>query len=171
MVQFDVREHKEKIILILALIIALFFSKKIWVTHQEKLAKVEKEIGVQKQKISLAAEIKEITKETVGYEKITWKTRESVVIMGRVNELAQKHNIVIYTFDPGAVQRQGEINILAMNLNFSAEYDDLLRFLTELENLPTLTKIKILNLSPQGKQSEERAPTRIYMSILAFIVT
>lgn len=167
---FDPREHKELIVIIVAVVITLFFSKKIWDFHMKRVFEIKREIDIQKQSTGLAKEIGVLVKQVEQYKKLGWDTKESVEIMGSINDLAAKHGITIYSFEPAPQSDQGHFFTLSMTLNISAEYADLIRFLSTLETQPALTKVKILTLTPQGKQEIGKTQTRVSLAIDAYII-
>ena len=166
----DLREHKETILIVAAIAIALFFSKKIWDTNKTKIAGIKQQIQVKKESASLANDIRQVSKDAEKYKKLAWNTKESVVIMGQINELATKYNIDIFSFDPGTVQNKNTHFELTLSLNLGAQYQDFINFLVALESLPTLTKIKNVNISPSGKQTNESARISAFLVLEAYII-
>ena len=166
----DIREHKELIVIIIAVAITLFFSKNIWESHKKRVFDIKRQVDIQKQTIGLAKDIGVLAKQVKQYNKLSWNTKESVEVMGSVNELAAKHGITIYAFDPGSLSDQGHFFTLPMTLNISAEYVDLVRFLSALETQSALTRVRMLSLTPQGKQEIDKAQARASLAIDAYII-
>lgn len=166
----DIREHKGLIVFIIAVVITLFFSKKIWESHTRSVFAIKRQVDIYKQAVNFAKDIGVLTKQVEQYKKLSWDTRESVEVMGSINELAAKHGITIYSFDPGPLSDQGHFLTLSMTLNISAEYADLIRFLSALETQSALTKVKMLSLAPQGKQEISKSQTRASLAIDAYIL-
>ena len=92
--------------------------------------------------------------------------------MGKINDLANKYEVEISTFDPAGRKDTPNYLIFSMNLNIDADYFNLIRFLSAIEKLEHLTKIATLSISPvPDRGSEDTGPfARAYVSLDAYIL-
>lgn len=171
--RFNLKQQKELILVIIVLAITLFFGKKIWVKQKENIASLRGKIEAFKEKIVLSNEIDKLSSECDKFKSMAWQTKEGVSIMGRINELANKYDIEIFSFDPGGLKSENNYSTLSMTLNIKADYFNLLRFLSAIEKLETLTKIISLRITPEGgTNSEDEAGPKVQgnLVIRAFIL-
>ena len=170
MQNINLKEHKEIIVIVAAVAIAIFFSRKILDENKIKISKLERTAKEFIESVDTAEQIKALSKRIDKYKDISWQSKESVEIMGRINKIASKYGITIHTFDPAGLNNKGNYFIFTMNLNISSDYTDLVRFLSALEELKELTKIKKVDISPQGEHSEENVSTRAYLILETYIL-
>lgn len=171
--RINLKQKKELIFILLIFVITLFLGKKIWVKQKVSLIVAKDRIENYKEKIALIDEIDKLSREFEKYKNVTWKTKESVSIMGAINELANKYNIDIFSFDPGGLKEEGGYSTLSMALNIRADYFDLLRFLSTIEKLETLTKIISLRIIPErgsGSADGTGPMVQANLAIRAFIL-
>ena len=91
--------------------------------------------------------------------------------MGAINKLVSKYDLEIFSFDPRGIRKEKGYLTFSMALSVGAEYFDLLKFLSEIEELGALTKIINLRITPNTKsESQEYGPmVRTNFTIQAFI--
>lgn len=171
--RFNLKQQKDLIFIILVFAITLFLGRKILVKQKENLVNVKGKIENYKEKIALTNEINKLSKEFDKFKKMAWQTKESVSVMGAINELANKYDIEIFSFDPGGLKGEGNYFTLSMALNIKADYFDLLRFLSAIEKLETLTKIINLRIMPMGGSgsgNEDGPKVQVNLTLRAFIL-
>ncbi|MDD5005972.1 MAG: type 4a pilus biogenesis protein PilO [Candidatus Omnitrophica bacterium] len=166
--KFDFRKNKDLIFIIVVALITLFLGRKIWDHQKMRSSSIRGKIQTYQQEIELANKIKKLSQEFDKLKNIGWQTKETVSVMGKINDLASKHNIDISSFDPSGLQDQQYYFTLDMSMNIRADYSDLVMFLSEIENLETLTKITRLQITPELEQSESPL-VEAFLSITAFI--
>lgn len=170
--KIDFREQKDKIFIILVVIIVIFVGRKILDGQNLRIANTRDKISSYERGVELATEISKVGKGLEKFKNAGWQTQESVSIMGAINEVASKYNIEILTFDPGNLRDEKHYFTLSMVLNIRGSYFDLMKFLSALEDLTTLTKISSLqitsgsDIAPQGHGSLVQAN----LNIVAFIL-
>lgn len=170
--KLNIRNQKTLILIIVAILITIFFGRKIWDSQKVKSNILKKRIQEYQNKIDLSKEINRLSKEFEKFRNVSWLTEESVAIMGKVNELATNHGVEIFTFDPGGLRDNNNYFTFLMSLNIGADYFSLTRFLSTIEELESLTKIVSLRVIPTGEGSlDEQGPkVRANLSIEAFIL-
>ena len=139
--------------------------------QSSRIVNIRNEIIHHKKVADLAKEINSLFEALDKFKKVGWPTGESVAIMGEVNNLARKHSVEILTFNPGDFNELDSYSTLSMILNLRADYFSLVRFLSELEELETLTKVSVLQITPEGSTSQDDGPpVRANLTIYAFIL-
>jgi len=167
----NLKEQKTPIFIIVAILITLFFGKKIWDSNSAKSRIINKKIINYENQIELANEINMLSKKFDEFRSMGWQTEESVSIMGAINKFVSKYDLEIFSFDPGSLKKEKKYLTFAMTLSVGADYFDLLKFLSEIEELGALTKIINLRITPTIKsESQEYGPmVRANFTIQAFI--
>lgn len=166
-----IKENKHIIFIIVVILITAFLSKKIWEMQSAKLENIKSEIVHYKNVAVLAGEINSLFDALDKFKEVGWPTAESASIMEEVNKLASKHSVQIMSFNPGDFKSFESYYTLTMILNIKSDYFNLSRFLSELEELGSLTKVSILEIKPEGDTSQEEGPLiRGNLHIVAFIL-
>lgn len=171
-IKVNLREQKEKIFIILVVIVTIFIGRKILDSQKVKLINTQNKIKNYQQRIELTTQIDMFNKEIEKFKDAGWQTQESAYIMGKINELASEYGIEILTFDPGSLQDNQHYFALAMTLNVSANYFSLTKFIAAIENLDTLTKITSLQIATSSQSaSDEYGPSvKVNLGITTFIL-
>jgi len=146
----NLKENKTIVFVVIVLVITLFLSKKIWDSQDVKLNYAKSQINDYNQRINLADEINVISDQLKKFDNSGWPSKESVAVMGKITDLATKNNLQIDNFDPQGLTDKGEYYIIPFTLSFKAEYFNLQRFLSDIENLSYLTKIKNIRIVPES---------------------
>ena len=169
--KYNLTNQKQLIFIIVVVLATTFFGKKIWDSQKMQLSKLNEEIENYQKKISLANDIDEFSKKFVKFRGLGWPTTESVTIMGRINDLASKHGIEIITFDPIGLSKKENYSVFSMRLNIKTDYFSLSRFLLEIEELKTLTKVTSFEVTPESYYTDEEYGPLIEanLSIKAFM--
>ena len=169
--KIDLREQKQPIFIAVVILITLFAGKKIWNAQKAQSLNFKDKIKNYQKQINLANEINKLSNEFEKFRDAGWLTKESVEIMGRINEIAGTHDIEILQFDPGRLSSKKGYSTMSMSLNIRADYSNLSRFLSEIEEWEALTKITYLRITPEGSHDREYGPMiRVNLSIEAFIL-
>ncbi len=165
------REHKKLVFIIVVILVTVFLGKKIFDTQKKQTISIKKDIERFKKEASLANDINKLSVEIDKFQGAGWLTDESVDIMGKINEIAGKHGIEIFKFNPGGVKKQGNYSTMSMSLDIGAGYFELTRFFAEIEEMEALTKITSLHMIPERNYDEELGPRiKASLSIEAFIL-
>ena len=172
-IKYDIRNQNQIIFIIAVVLATAFVGKKIWDAQNNQLAKSNKEIQDYQKKISIAGEIDGLYKQFAKFKGVGWVTAESVTIMGRINDLASKHGIEIINFDPVGLDEKTNYSVFSLKLSIRADYFSLSRFLSEIEELKTLTKVSSLEITPESYFSDRKDGPLIEanLTIRAFIAT
>jgi Tfp pilus assembly protein PilO len=169
--KINLKQQKILIFIIIVAVVTLYFGKKISSYHNTKLAAIKEKIEIYRNKIELINGVIRLSQELEKFKDIGWLTNESVAVMGKINELVTKYGIEIITFDPGGLSDKGNYFTLLMSLNIKTDYFTLLRFITAIENLQSLTKITNLQIIPDGDSSQEQGPiSKVNLTLEAFII-
>jgi len=163
-------KNKSQLIFIGLLIwLCFLISKKITTYYENKIRYSKEEIKKNKQLINTIENIEKLKKQEEPFRNIGWDTKEMVAVMGKINSIAAKHNIQIISFDPAGTSKvENCYQVFNMNMELKAEYFDLLRFISELENLNMLTKISSLKINPEEANFQENSLLRGSLSIEAY---
>lgn len=171
--KFNLKQKKELIFICAVFLIVLFFGKKIWDRQKANLLAVKDKIKDYQEKVNLFDQINKFTADVKKFNGLSWDTIESVSVMGNINELASKYNIEIFNFDPGNTKNEKHYSTLTMSLNIRASYSNLVRFLSSIEELPTLTKIinlRIVPAGPSGPEEEGGPKIQANLAVRAFVL-
>lgn len=167
----DLKENKQLIFIVVVVLIIGFSGKKIWDKQNVQLAQSTKRIQNYQKMIFLADEIERLSRESQKFRGFGWLTKDSVEIMGKINDLVNKHRIEILTFDPAGFKNKGNYSTFSMALKLKSDYFDLSRFVSEIEELETLTKVMTLQVSPERGSGQGDGPlVKANLTIKAFIL-
>ncbi|MFC1646213.1 type 4a pilus biogenesis protein PilO [Candidatus Omnitrophota bacterium] len=166
----NLKNQKDLIFIVIVVLVTAFLGKKVWEIQKAQLYRTKKEIEVYEEKMSLSDDINLKSKKIEEFRSLGWLTEESITIMGTINDLAGKHSIEIITFDPAGLKKNKNFSVFSMKLNIRSKYFSLARFLLEVEELKTLTKIATLEITPERNRVNEDDPmVKTKLSLKAFI--
>ena len=171
-INFNLKEQKEKIFIIIVLVITIFIGKKIFDSQNTKMTKAQSMIQDYQRSIEIAKEINSLDQQLSKFDNAGWQTQESVAIMGKINELASQYKVEVLNFDPGSQQDYKYYIILGMALNIKGDYFSLTNFLSAIENLESLTKVTELQIRPSRdiNSKEYGSLLEASLKISAFII-
>ena len=104
----------------------------------------------------LKKEYRELTKRLEFMEVLLPKEKEIPEFLVLLQETMDEYNINFSTFTPqGLVQEKDAIYAkLPINMTFTANYFETIKFLDRLENFPRIVDVRDLNLNPVGENAE-----------------
>jgi Tfp pilus assembly protein PilO len=143
-------KRKDYVIIGVAVVASLILAKMVYSRQIKEYDRIKAEITTEQEKAQTLDRIVGINHRIADLKKSGWNTTEYEVIGSRLGEMARARQIKIFNVEPA--ERSVEANFIRMPLKIKAEgtTEDLVRFLKDIETMPTLTKIQMITAEPVG---------------------
>ena len=154
-------QHKNKVINIAIVILALLFSRNIY-EHQLKMAdSLREREQTEEKKNEVLKDIQQLEKKIEGYKSFVNK-KDISLAMNIISEIAKDYSINVISIRPQSPQETDVYTKHFLELKLEAmRYHDIGKFISSLENRPELYCVESLKISPVYYQNPERRVLRL----------
>jgi len=122
---------------------------------QKKQQKLDRLATMQKRIDSLGEEIDKLSRSIKKFEKKLPAQREVEVVLREVSKKARKHDLTLESFRGAQIEPAARYAELPIRMKISGGFDGFYSFLTDVENLPRITRVPSMNLKKLKKNDAD----------------
>lgn len=122
---------------------------------QKKQQKLDRLETMQKRIDSLGKEIEKLSQAVKVFEKKLPAQRQVEVVLKEVWKLAKKHKLTPESIRTAEIEPAARYAELPIKMKITGGFDGFYSFLTDVENLPRITRIPTMNLKKLEKENAE----------------
>ena len=178
---FNLSKRAKIIVFIIFLLVFSYLNYSyIYLPRNKRISSLDKQIGVLQNKIEegrkiyarlgeLKKEYQDLIEKMEFMEVLLPKEKEIPEFLVMLQETMDEFSIDFSNFSPQSLiqERDSLYATLPINLTYSANYFEVIRFLDRLENFPRIVDVRDLNLTPDREKAEN---VNVTMTMFTYVL-
>lgn len=150
-----IMQHRSVVVVVVIILLSLLIAKNIYNKQMMHYTAIKEKIAAEKEKSEAIERIVLLNEQLQKKRGRSWDTVDFNSIVEKIFNMGLEYNVKIRDISPGEKREEVNYVVIPFALSGEATYEDLLRFVKNMEKFPMLIRINSVSVNPIGSQDVE----------------